>query len=574
MKHLMSMRLYSVLGVLAALSLASDEVLAACMDGTDSYSGTYDTGCGGDNTCWREKSSGWLAGLADGTPYGYPTWYVQCEIEYPQLPATDPPPQIAPQSRIEDFEFDPEAPAIAQLYEPIFTTFPQPAVQGTAGEPYDSMNHFRDRFATQSWLGALTPQSWNFGYRMQALAEMYETTRDTAYLDLLVYMGYRILVERDDHPSRVPEPDDLRGGSGLPGWGLTSADWGNTRAIFKEMSGLYVYPLLKFARMVYADPGLHTKYKQTADLFFQLGTESVTVYFADHPLSGHEYFFSERDQRNSHRRCKKHRRGHSRCIEAHRRHVHRHARDDDKPYLYFTEPSTMANLTCGTNTVCPLYRDYTDTQVPTNMAFLLGRAILEIWKVETRYPLLPNVDSASRFDAATGEDIAWVASTLVQYFQEFSRTTGSPPLRLWHYWDLPQCPNGSPCRLEDVSHGALVVDFLVQAHELRVPSVSYRGRYGSAAVDKNLLKQLGRTYSVRLDKLQEVEYNLAYDLNGIALSSSSSTDYRFYCGYYYILDKFRGNVHDNCEPLMTDRDNNWNDLGLAYYIGRKLELTP
>ena len=615
MKHLMSMRLYCVLGALAALPLVADDALAACMDGMTSFSGTYGTGCQGDNTCWREKSSGGLDGVADAAPFGYPGWFVQCQVEQPQLAPicqlgsvpysgtystacdgsftcwrhkssglipgiADAGPHgyadwlmqcqvtsveqlapVVPLSRIGDFELDPEAPAISQVYEPDFSTFPVPAAQGTPGEPYDSMDHFRDTFAAQSWypdpinspgydagIDGLTPQSWNFGYRMQALAQMYETTQDTAYLDLLVYMGHKILIERDDHPSRIAGADDLRGGYGLPGWGATNddGDWGHTRTIFKEMSGLYVYPLLKLARMVYADPGLHTKYKETADLFYQLGNEAVAVYFDDHPVSGYEYSFYD-------------------------------VPTSDYGYVYFKEPSTMAGITCPTgNSTCLLYKNYYNSPVPTNMAFLLGRAILEIWKVENDYPLVPDVDAGAKLTAHI-TDLNEIASKLVQYFTENSRSEeeDETTVRIWNYWDVPECPGSSPCRVEDVSHGALVVDFLVQAHELGVPSLDDDDVPGPAVVSTALLQELGRTYSLRLDKLDSTENNLAYDLNGVALSSSDpDDDYRFYCGYFYILDELGGNVHDNCEPLMTDRDDNDNDLGLAYYIKRKLELLP
>jgi hypothetical protein len=48
-----------------------------CPVGFAAYSGTFGTTCGGSNTCWSKKSSG-AAGGADGSPYGWGDWNVQC----------------------------------------------------------------------------------------------------------------------------------------------------------------------------------------------------------------------------------------------------------------------------------------------------------------------------------------------------------------------------------------------------------------------------------------------------------------------------------------------------------------
>ena len=61
-----------------------------CASGLDAHPGNFGTGCQGQYSCWRKKEDGGLEGVASGDLYGWPGWYVQCEMQHNQLSALCP----------------------------------------------------------------------------------------------------------------------------------------------------------------------------------------------------------------------------------------------------------------------------------------------------------------------------------------------------------------------------------------------------------------------------------------------------------------------------------------------------
>jgi hypothetical protein len=134
--------------------------------------------------------------------------------------------------------------------------------------------------------------AWGINERMVAMASMYESTRQTRYLDHLRDLVRCALLYRDDRhpgPDPVDDPvaaelhrahplDEVRGVAGLAAWGGRSLNSANKHRVDEVVSSLYAYPIAAFARIVAEDSTLHASYGAEAMADADAALETVQVF--------------------------------------------------------------------------------------------------------------------------------------------------------------------------------------------------------------------------------------------------------------------------------------------------------
>lgn len=136
---------------------------------------------------------------------------------------------------------------------------------------------------------------WEVSERMEAMARMYDLTRDIYYLDHLKEFIELALLYRDDYhpgpvsctPPQCPPPsetpwwkpfDSFRWQAGMPAWGARSIITGGLHSIDEVSFGL-AYPIAAFARIVAEDSALHSRYSADALRYTNDMIKTVQVFF-------------------------------------------------------------------------------------------------------------------------------------------------------------------------------------------------------------------------------------------------------------------------------------------------------
>jgi hypothetical protein len=114
---------------------------------------------------------------------------------------------------------------------------------------------------------------WGISARMVAMAQMYQVTGETRYLDHLRDLSDIALKYRDDNYPGNPDPrchkcgarpiDEFRG-KNEPGWGGVSLNSGGFNRVDEVVSSMYAYPIAAFARIVAENPALQSRYGSDA----------------------------------------------------------------------------------------------------------------------------------------------------------------------------------------------------------------------------------------------------------------------------------------------------------------------
>ncbi|HHW08546.1 MAG TPA: hypothetical protein GXX29_01075 [Firmicutes bacterium] len=131
--------------------------------------------------------------------------------------------------------------------------------------------------------------AWGMGPALSSLVRMYETTKDTKYLERLVRSARIMLQRRDDRLNQV----DYRGLS-LPAWGTTHySQVPGQHYVWAVHTGMITYPMARFVRLVYEDTALQPQFKEAAEELLQAVKLAVAVHdedFITGPGEGEGYY--------------------------------------------------------------------------------------------------------------------------------------------------------------------------------------------------------------------------------------------------------------------------------------------
>ena len=115
--------------------------------------------------------------------------------------------------------------------------------------------------------------AWGESYRLAALVEMLEATRDPKYAALAVQLGDWITRSRDD---RTGLRDAVRG-EVLKAWGSTNYSKG-TRFVWAVHTGMIAAPMARFAAVVRHDPMLKQSWSKDADRLLRVAEDAAAVH--------------------------------------------------------------------------------------------------------------------------------------------------------------------------------------------------------------------------------------------------------------------------------------------------------
>jgi len=220
--------------------------------------------------------------------------------------------------------------------------------------------------------------SWREALILDSYLNMYEHTKDMAWLDGFVLQADLVLIHRDDY---------LYGGE--PVWSnlkYLSEGWHTPEAILID-NAMIAYPLARFSALVEADPDLHSTFLNVASWYARKATETVRFFDDQYSIEGEN--------------------GTYRLADA----------------GYSKHPGEIA---------------------PVNWQSAMGKVLLAL------YDVTGNPEYSER--------VAQLACTIKQELEPVANGSYR-----WHYWI--EEPNDSAGSAEDISHGAIDVQFAVMAHD-------------------------------------------------------------------------------------------------------------
>lgn len=118
--------------------------------------------------------------------------------------------------------------------------------------------------------------AWGESYRLAALVEMLDATRDPKYAELAVKLSDWITMSRDDRQGLRDEFRDTVASA----WGSTNYSKG-ARYVWAVHTGMIVAPMARFAAVVRNDPRLREKWSKDADRLLKVAQEAVAVHDTD-----------------------------------------------------------------------------------------------------------------------------------------------------------------------------------------------------------------------------------------------------------------------------------------------------
>ncbi len=148
--------------------------------------------------------------------------------------------------------------------------------------------------------------SWGMSYRMVTLNLLYEATGDTQYLDKQLELIQKIFTKRDcDLATKYTDPgkyQDFQRARLMKAWGTGSYSKGQYTC-WAVHTGMTVYPMAEFVRIVRAGGDATATYAQQVEQYVPLMEEAVKEYDAewrDGPEAGQGYYlFPESDSQLS-----------------------------------------------------------------------------------------------------------------------------------------------------------------------------------------------------------------------------------------------------------------------------------
>ena len=262
-------------------------------------------------------------------------------------------------------------------------------------------NYFVGKFGVDS-----NPSGWDTGAYLRAYIDMYEASHDVRVLRDLDELLTIVADGNDVLTNRV----DDRTGTVIPGWGTREYDYGpDGGERYSEMlaNALHTYPLAAFARIVKEDPDLAQEFGADADRYYNLVHD---LYDAHNPFID----------------------------------------DGDSPYgdsttgMYFVYPNNY-------------YEDRVNLsgiEAPINLTVIIAEPLVELYRASLA---TGNPDNSYRNIVTKVGNYIWWNIT--------SQTSANNDTYLtWYYWPADIDPD-SRTRMEDLTHGARLAEFVVSLYD-------------------------------------------------------------------------------------------------------------
>ncbi len=252
------------------------------------------------------------------------------------------------------------------------------------------------------------PSGWDRGAYLRAYIDMYETSHDVRILRDLDQLLTIVADGNDILTGRI----DDRTGAVLPGWGTRAYRYGpdgNERYSDMLTNALYAYPLAAFARIVKEDENLADEFGADADRYYQM---------VDNLYEVHAPFVP----------------------------------DPDSPYqdgtrgVYFAYPDNFYDYDAG--------EDYSGIEAPINWTVIIAEPLVELYR-------------ASLADGSPNTEYRDTVTKVGNYIwwnMHFETSADNDTYLTWYYWPGDIDPD-SATRMEDLTHGARLGEFVVSLHD-------------------------------------------------------------------------------------------------------------
>ncbi|WP_457603137.1 hypothetical protein [Nitratifractor sp.] len=249
------------------------------------------------------------------------------------------------------------------------------------------------------------PPGWDTGAYMRAYIDMYEATRDVRILRKLNELLKIVADGNDAVTGRIDE----RTGTVLPGWGTRAYDYGpDGGERYSDMltNALFAYPLAAFVRIVREDPALAHEFGADAQRYEEMVRE---LYRVQKPF----------------------------------------VTSKDSPY-----PD-------GTTGACYAYpenyyedkQNYSGYEAPINLTVIIAEPLAELYRASV---------AEGRPNDAYQTTVEQVAD-YIWWNMRFKTTAQKDRYLIWYYW--PDNIDPDTIRMEDLTHGARLAEFVVTLHD-------------------------------------------------------------------------------------------------------------
>ncbi len=252
------------------------------------------------------------------------------------------------------------------------------------------------------------PSGWDRGAYLRAYIDMYEVLHDVRILRNLDQLLTIVADGNDILTGRI----DDRSGTVLPGWGTRAYRYGpdcNERYSDMLTNALYAYPLAAFARIVKENEYLQDEFGANADRYYQMVAD---LYEA------HEPFVT----------------------------------DQDSPYIdgtsgvYYAYPDNYYD--------CDEGGDFSGIEAPINWTVIIAEPLVELYRAS-----LADGEPNTEY-----EDTIIKVANYIWWNMHFETSPNQDRYLTWYYWPADIDPDSST-RMEDLTHGARLAEFVVSFHD-------------------------------------------------------------------------------------------------------------
>ncbi len=249
------------------------------------------------------------------------------------------------------------------------------------------------------------PAGWDTGAYLRAYIDMYEATHDIRILRDLNELLKIVADGNDVLTGRIDE----RTGTVLPGWGTRAYDYGpegGERYSDMLTNALFAYPLAAFVRIVREDPALEHEFGADAQRYEKMVRELYRV---------------------------------------------------QKPFV----KAKGSPYPDGTTGACYAYpenyyedrQNYSGHEAPINLTVIIAEPLVELYRA--------SVAEGTPDDAY--KTIVEKVANYIWWNMRFKTTAQKDRYLVWYYW--PDDIDPDTIRMEDLTHGARLAEFVVTLHD-------------------------------------------------------------------------------------------------------------
>ena len=253
------------------------------------------------------------------------------------------------------------------------------------------------------------PSGWDRGAYLRAYIDMYEATHD---IRILRNLNELLKIVADGNDILTGRIDD-RVGAVLPGWGTRAYSYGpNGGERYSDMltNALYAYPLAAFARIVKENKNLKDEFGTDADKYYKMVANLYTI---------------------------------------------------QKPFKE-TKASPYKDGTVGDCYVYPdgYYADkdnLSNVEAPINWTVIIAEPLIELYRASLAGG---KVNKEYRNTVMKVSNYIWKNMHL-------NKTPSKDKYLTWYYWPTDINPD-TATRMEDLTHGARLAEFVVSLHDAKI----------------------------------------------------------------------------------------------------------